>query len=147
MPRPGELVRSAIDDILTAYANRLRDDPAISRGRELPRIQLEDHAVSFCADLAQSLVIVGEAGEEGADLLLDGSAIQRVIAEHHGARRYVQGWDEAAVRRDHQIFREEIERAVRTRLPPGTADLDSAVAVLLGLVDRAEAISVRAWRQ
>jgi hypothetical protein len=40
-------------------------------------LQLEDHAVSFCADLAQSLVIVEDAGPEGAAMLKDGGAIQR----------------------------------------------------------------------
>jgi hypothetical protein len=111
------------------------------------RIQLEDHAVSFCADVAQSLVIVGDAGPEAAELLKDGSAIQRAIAEAHGVRRHAQGFDEAAVQRDHAILREEVERAVRGRLRPGSADVDAAVRVLMGLVDRAEAISVRAWRR
>jgi PAS domain S-box-containing protein len=150
--RVGELLRASVDDILAAYADRLRADPAVPRGREMRRIQLEDHAVSFCADLAQSLVIVEDAGPEAAALLADGSAIQRTIAEAHGARRHAQGFDEAAVRRDHQVFREEVERAVRGRLRPATgdardADVDAAVHILLGLVDRAEALSVRAWRR
>jgi hypothetical protein len=161
----GGALRASVDEVLAAYADRLRADPAVPRAREMRRVELEDHGVSFCADLAQSLVIVGNAGPEAAGMLRDGSAIQRAIAEQHGARRHVQGWDEAAVRRDHQLFREEVERAVRGRLRPaggdagghapggaGTdhgrdRDVDAAVRVLLGLIDRAEAISVRAWRQ
>ena len=147
----GELLRESVDDVLAAYADRLRADPAIPGGRELRRTQLEDHGVSFLADLAQSLVIIGDAGPEAADLLRDGSAIQRTIAEHHGARRFAQGWDEAAVRRDHRIFREEVERALRGRLRPESGDardlaVDEAVRVVVGIVDRAEAISVRGWR-
>jgi signal transduction histidine kinase len=145
--RIGEMLRAAIDDILAGYTDRLRADPAVPRGRELRRTQLEDHAVSFCADMAQSLVLVGDAGPEAAELLKDGSAIQRAIAEAHGARRHAQGFDEAAVRRDHEILREEVERAVRKRLRPGSTEVDAAVRVLIGLVDRAEAMGVRAWRR
>ena len=143
----GALLRDAVDEILTAYVDRLRADPGIPQGREMRRTQLEDHAVSFLADLSQSLVIVGDAGPEAADLLRDGSAIQRTIAEHHGARRAAQGWHEAAVRRDHQIFRDEVERAVRGRLRPGDADVDDAMRVMLRIFDRAESVSVQAWRR
>jgi hypothetical protein len=146
----GAVLRAAVDEVLASYVDRLRADPAVPRGLALGRTQLEDHAVSLLADLAQSLVIAGEAGAEAAGLLRDGSAIQRTIAEAHGARRHAQGFHEAAVRRDHQILREEVERAVRGRLrPPGgaAAALGEAVHVLLGLIDRTEVISVRAWRQ
>jgi hypothetical protein len=73
--------------------------------------------------------------------------IQRAIAEAHGARRHAQGWDEAALRRDQQVFREEVERAVRARLKAGSGDVDEAVRVLLRLIDRGEGIAVRAWRR
>ena len=109
----GERLRDAVDEILVAYADRLRADPATPGAHVMRRPELEDHQLSLLGDFAQSLVIVGEGGAEGADLLRDGSTIQRTIADRHGARRYAQGWDEAAVRRDHQILREEVERAVR----------------------------------
>jgi hypothetical protein len=113
----------------------------------MTRIQLEDHAISFLADLAQSLVIVGDAGPVSVELLKDGSAIQRAISEAHGARRCAQGWDEAALRRDQQVFREEVERAVRAGLKAGSPDVNDAVQVLLGLIERGQGIAVRAWRR
>ena len=143
----GELLHRAVDEVVGAYADRLRADPAVPLGSAMTRIQLEDHAISFLADLAQSLVIVGDAGPEAVELLKDGSAIQRAIAEAHGARRHAQGWGEAALRRDQQLFREEVQRAVRARLKPGSSDVDEAVRVLLGLIDRGEEIAVRAWRR
>ncbi|HZF68271.1 MAG TPA: ATP-binding protein [Gemmatirosa sp.] len=143
----GALLHERVPDVMRAYTDRLRADPAIPRGAAMTRIQLEDHAISFLADLAQSLVIVGDAGREAVELLKDGSAIQRAIAEAHGARRHAQGWAEAALRRDQQIFREEVERAVRAGLKPGSGAVDDAVHVLLGLVGRGEAIAVRAWRR
>jgi len=145
----GELLHSLVDEILEAYVARLRVDPAIPPA--LRRTELEDHAVSFLADLSQSLVIVGEAGPEAVELLRDGSAIQRTIAERHGARRCAQGFDEAAVRRDHRIFRDEVERAVMGRLRQANDgegdDVQGVLHALLGLVDRAESISIRAWQQ
>jgi hypothetical protein len=151
----GEALRQSVDEILGAYADRLRADPAMPGAREMRRTQLEDHAVSFLADLAQSLVIVADAGAEATELLRDGSAIQRTIAEHHGARRYAQGWSEHNVRRDHEVLRSELERAVRSRIGQGqpsggaaeaTPEVEAAVTLLLRLVDRAEAISVVGWR-
>jgi hypothetical protein len=99
------------------------------------------------ADLAQSLVIVEDVGPEAFELLKDGSAIQRTIAEAHGARRHSQGWDEAALRRDQAIFREEVERAVRAGLKPGSGAVEEAVHVLLRLIDRGHGIARRAWRR
>jgi hypothetical protein len=151
----GEALRESVDDILGAYADRLRADPALPWTKEMRRTQLEDHAVSFLADLAQSLVIVADAEGEAAALLRDGSAIQRTIAEAHGARRHAQGWTEAAVRRDHAVLREELERAVRSRIGQGQGggraaetrpEVEEAVALLLRLADRAETISIGGWR-
>ena len=143
----GEVLRDAVNDVLAAYSDRLRADAAVPNARAMRRPELEDHQLSLLGDLAQSLVIVGEGGAEGAELLRDGSAIQRTIADRHGARRHAQAWDEAAVRRDHQILREEVERAVLGRTGRASAEADVALTVLLRLIDRAEAISVAAWRR
>jgi PAS domain S-box-containing protein len=143
----GALLHEAVTEVIGAYTDRLRADPAVPRGAAMTRVQLEDHAISFVADLAQSLMIVEDAGPEAVELLKDGSAIQRAIAEAHGARRYAQGWDESALRRDQQVFREEVERAVRARLKAGSGDVDQAVRVLLRLIDRGEEVAVGAWRR
>jgi signal transduction histidine kinase len=148
----GEILRGMTDEVLTAYTERLRLDPEIPQARLLRRPELEDHGLSMLADMAQTLLIVSEAGNAATELLRDGSAIQRTIAEHHGVRRYAQGWKEAGVRRDHQIFREEIERALRSRnrshiAPARIHEVEEAVELLLHLVDKAEEISVESWRR
>ena len=143
----GELLRGAVDQILEGYADRLRRDPATTGAHTMRRPELEDHQLSLLGDLAQSLVLIGGVGPEGTDILRDGSAIQRTISERHGARRYAQGWDEAAVCRDHQILREEVERTVRRLLVGPSPDGNAALTVLLRLIDRAEGISVAAWRR
>jgi signal transduction histidine kinase/CheY-like chemotaxis protein len=148
----GELLRGMTDDVMAAYAERLRLDPELPQARLMRRPELEDHGLSMLADMAQTLVIVSEAGSAAAELLRDGSVIQRTIAEQHGIRRYAQGWSEAGVRRDHQVFREEIERAVRSRIrsdvaPAKSPEVEEAVELLLQLVDKAETISAASWRR
>jgi len=144
----GEMVRGMVNDILAAYAERLRTDVATPRARRMRRPELEDHALSLLADVAQTLLIVSEAGRDAPALLRDGSAIQHTIAAHHGKRRRAQGWTETAVRRDHQLLREELERAVRGRLRnrSNAGTVEEAVQLLLRLVSNAERISVEGWR-
>jgi len=145
--RVGELINDSIQEILTSYADGLRADPEIPLAREMRTVLLEDHAVSLLSDLAQSLIILAGSDSQAADLLRDGSTIQRVIAETHGARRYAQGWDESSVRRDHAIFRREIRRAIADNLKGETADTEDALRVLDSLNEQAEAISLRSWRR
>jgi len=142
----GTLLRRRADEILDAYTARLRADPAVPLGATMRQAELEDHAVSLLADFAQSLVIVAGARDQTATLLRDGSAIQRTIAEQHGRRRHAQGWSEEAVVRDHRILGEEMERVLRAR-SSDAADVPHALAVLGHFLDRAEEISLRAWRQ
>jgi hypothetical protein len=147
----GELLRASVDEILAAYADRLRADPAVPRG--LQRMQLEDHQGSFLADVAQSLVIVEEAGRAaGAGRVAGRSSATGARSSARSPtptapRRHAQGFDEAALRRDHHAFREEVERAVRGRLGAGGPAAEEAVQVLVRLIDRAEAISVAGWRR
>jgi hypothetical protein len=114
----------------------------------MSRAALEDHAVTLLADLAQSLVIVGEAGEDTSALMRDGSGIQRAVAEYHGARRYSQGWPAAAVSRDYELLCEVVERSLVGRTggddPSAAGD---ATRVLVGLLERAERIASRSWQR
>jgi PAS domain S-box-containing protein len=143
----GEMVRNMMNEIIGAYVERLRTDVATPRARRMRRPELEDHALSFLADVAQTLIIVSEAGRDAPKLLSDGSAIQHTIAEHHGRRRRAQGWTESAVHRDHELLREELERAVRGRLRgrARASSVEEAVQLLLRLIGNAERISVEAW--
>ncbi|MFN2563434.1 MAG: hypothetical protein ABR499_00310, partial [Gemmatimonadaceae bacterium] len=94
-------------EVLHAYRNRLRGDPR-TPARHCSDAELDDHASSFLADIAQALVALEQSGGEPSDLIRDGSEIQRVIAVLHGAQRYRLGWTEDIMRRDFLILREEI---------------------------------------
>jgi signal transduction histidine kinase len=145
----GEALRASIDLILATYTERLRADPMTPVARRMRQAQVEDHQVTLLADLAQSLVTIDDAGDEAPSLLRDGTAIQRTVADHHGARRHAQGWTEAAVRRDHQVLREVVESVVRARVAETGDDAGAAdaLAVLAGMIEHVEAVSVRAWRR
>jgi signal transduction histidine kinase len=155
LAQAGEALRASLHEVLAAYADRLRGDPALPQTRAMASPELEDHHFTLLADLAQSLVIIGAAGPEAPELLRDGSAIQRIVAERHGVRRRDQGWSEAAVLRGYDILRAEVERAVGRWLRLGAAaapgargtDAGAAIRVLHGLIDKAEAESLRAWRR
>ncbi|MBA3889107.1 MAG: GAF domain-containing protein [Gemmatimonadaceae bacterium] len=147
MAAAGSHLRRAIDDIVQAFTDRLRADPLTPRAGAMRTPELEDHLTSMLGDLAQSLLIVGSAGADADPLLTDSSVIQRTIAEFHGARRYAQGWSAEAVQREYQLLREETARALRGRPRGGGAATGEALRALTGLIDRAEAISLRAWQR
>ncbi|HEX6059576.1 MAG TPA: ATP-binding protein [Gemmatimonadaceae bacterium] len=142
----GEAIRDGIEEIAETYVARLREDPTLPRAHEMRRPELEDHALGLIADVGQSLVIVAEGSEVAVSLLRDGNAIQRTIAEYHGARRHVQGWSEQAVRRDVAVLGEVIDEVLRRRLGKGAADAEEAFAILHGMLGRVSDLSVRAWR-
>ncbi len=48
--------------LLETYVSRLRTDPMIPGAKRLRTAPLEDHAVTLLSDIAQTLVIIGEAG-------------------------------------------------------------------------------------
>ena len=146
----GHALRAEVDAILEAHTATLRADPDVPSARAMGRARLEDHAVTLLADLAQSLVIIADADDEAAALMGDGTAIQRTVAELHGARRFVQGWSQAAVRREHAVLQEVVARVVRGRVAPpngGTpaGDVSEALAVLARLHARVEALSLAAY--
>ena len=77
-------------------------------------------------------------------MLRDGSAIQRVIAERHGAQRARLGWTEPELRREFVILREEVAAAVRERIgADADARADDALLLLARLVERAESEALR----
>ena len=143
----GRALRAEIDAILEAYVARLRADAEVPEARTMGQAQLEDHAFTLLADMAQSLVIMSAAGDDAPTLLADGTAIQRVIAEAHGARRFAEGWSEAALVRDHAALQEATERAVAVRVATRAGDVSEALRVLTHLGGRAAALSLAAYRQ
>jgi hypothetical protein len=138
----GKQLQAEVDAVVEAFRKRLRGDAQVPLAAGLQDVELEDHVPSFLADIAQSLVILGETGGD-PDLMRDGSDLQRLIAERHGAQRARFSWTEDALRREFAVLREEVEASARRGSVP---DPEPAIVVLRRLMDRACEISVRGLR-
>lgn len=131
----GARLRTQVEHVLAAIATRLRADPATPGATQLPRAELEDHMLSFLVDVAQTLVVIEETGGPESDVLRDGTTIQRVVSELHGAMRQRRGWTEAEIAREYEIVGEEIAAVVR-RAAERSGDVALALDVLGRLVER-----------
>ena len=125
--------------------NRVRADPLIPSSSSLRFSQIADHVGTFVADIGAVLIAVEEAGGQPSGLVADGSEIQRLVSERHGAQRARLGWTRAALTREWEILTEELERAIRRRLhgAPDTA-LHEALAIMRRFVEQGEELSCRA---
>ncbi|MDF1503851.1 ATP-binding protein [Roseisolibacter sp. H3M3-2] len=144
--RVGEGLLAEAERVLAAFLARLRVDEGTPSARALGDAQLQDHTVTFVADVAQSLLTVGADGPLTAEMLRDGSEIQRLIAERHGVQRAQLGWPEAELRREWALLGEALADAVRP-LPAAPADVAQALALIERLVAAAVEASLRGYRR
>jgi PAS domain S-box-containing protein len=136
----GQTLLGRVDAVVKEVARRLRSDPRIPAAARMSDPELEDHQPVFLANIAQSLVILGQTGGE-PELLRDGSEIQRLIAERHGRQRARFGWTEEALRHEFQIVAEEMEAAMGAAAPAAT-EHEAARQVLRRLLKKAERASI-----
>ena len=156
-----DAVLGELERVLHSYVARLRSDPATPSAHAATEAQVEDHLASFLADVSGALNYLDSAeggvptGEPTA-AVRDSSAIQRVVAERHGAQRARLGWSEQELRREFTVLREELAAAVRRRSPnlmpgPTTAarqgDAERAVEVLGEFIAMAERLSLASFRR
>jgi PAS domain S-box-containing protein len=115
----GEALLAELEQVLHRFVARVRSDPEIPDARSLSEAQVEDHLASFLADVAGTLQHLGDAVGAGigdaTPNVVDGTAIQRVVAERHGAQRARLGWREEELRREFAILREEVASAIHRR--------------------------------
>jgi hypothetical protein len=156
-----EAVLGELERVRHAYVARLRSDLATPSAHAAAEAQVEDHLASFLADLAAALhhLDAAEGGTppgEPTAAVRDSTAIQRVVAERHGAQRARLGWSEQEVRREFTILREELAAAVRRRAPgllsgPTAAarqgEVERALEVLGAFVAVAERLSLASFRR
>jgi PAS domain S-box-containing protein len=135
------------EPVVIALAERMRADAYFPGAASLDRAQLENHASTFLVDMGRSLVTLGEGGAEPA-LMRDGSEIQRIISELHGAQRARLGWPQEALRREFALLRELADQALRRELAAdGAVPTDAAMRVVAQLLHQAERVSLRGWRK
>ena len=143
----GELVAASAVDVVATVVDRLRGDPLIPRARQVTRTELEDHIATYLSDIGQLFAIIDERGTARVPLLVDGAAIQRLIAERHGAQRQRLGWTEEELRREHATLGAEVERVVLdSALLTGSPPADTLPLLRIILHEAAE-ISVRGFQE
>ena len=155
-----DAVLGELERVLHAYVARLRSDPGTPSAHGATESQVEDHLASFVADLAGTLHLLDgldlTASGEPTPGIRDSTAIQRVVAERHGAQRARLGWAEQELRREFTILREELEAAVRRRAPAlmrgptlesRRGETERALEVLSGFVALAERISMASFQK
>jgi signal transduction histidine kinase len=143
----GELLVATAGDVVATVADRLRGDPHIPRARQVSRTELEDHIATYLSDIGQMFAIIDERGTARLPLIVDGAAIQRLIAERHGAQRQRLGWTEEELRREHSTLVSEVERVVLdSSLLTGSPPADT-LPLLRIILQEAEEISVRGFHE
>ncbi len=142
----GELLVATAPDIVASIVEHLRSDPQIPRARQVTRAELEDHIATYLSDIGQMFAIIDERGASRLPLIVDGTAIQHLIAERHGAQRRRLGWTEEEVRREHRVLVAEVERVVMDASMLTGSPPSDTIALLRVILEEAEEISIRGYR-
>ncbi|HEX2093930.1 MAG TPA: ATP-binding protein [Longimicrobiaceae bacterium] len=143
----GHYLGSTAHEIVRAFTMRLRAEPGIPQARERTRSELEDHLATLLTDMAQALVVIEEDGPDAPATAQDGSDVQALISGRHAVQRRRLGWSEAALVREYEILREEVESALRQAAGAmSESAVDESLAVVRRLLARATEISLRAFR-
>jgi PAS domain S-box-containing protein len=136
-----------LERILHAFVARLKADPLTPGAAAQSEAELQDHLATFLSDLADTFRSLDLGTAESDHAFRDSTAIQRTVAERHGAQRCRLGWSEEELRREYQILREEVVAAIRrqvTRRHP--KDLEAAIEAVSGFIAEAEKVSLESFR-
>jgi signal transduction histidine kinase len=141
----GEILIREAGPLLSAFVARIRAENLADAAMRLRYSQLADHIATYIGDVGTVLVAVEEARGQPSGLLADGTEIQRLLAERHGAQRARLGWTVDDLQREWQIIDEEIERALRrcaTGVPART--IEEALTIVRRFNGQAADLSRRA---
>jgi hypothetical protein len=137
-----DAVLADLERVLHAFVARVRGDAAVPTAGRISEAELEDHLATFLSDVAHTIGTIDLSDSADSEMLRDGTAIQRTIAERHGAQRFRLGWSDDEIRREFEILAEELSAAVRRRVSTEReAEVESAIALLEEFLARAERIS------
>ena len=144
----GEMLLREVETILEAVTVRIREDGDMPGAKTLKFSQLADHYPSFLADLGGMLITIEEGGGQPSALIADGTEIQRIVSEKHGAQRARLGWSADDISREYAMLRDELGRTIRRRARaiPDSA-VDEALAILGRVLEQAEESSLRGYHR
>ncbi|HEU4562887.1 MAG TPA: hypothetical protein VFS20_33965, partial [Longimicrobium sp.] len=112
----GATLLREISPTVAEFVRRARADTALGIPGSMSDVEVADHLGTLVTDVANSLAILGAAGGEATELLADGTRIQRVIGELHGAQRQRLGWTEAQLAREVELVAEVCHQALTRSL-------------------------------
>jgi len=148
----GRVLTEHAPDVTNALVERLRADPACraacGAARGAARVDLEDHLTAFLADLGQALTILDAPDGDRVRLVADGAARQHGLVTRHGRQRRRLGWPDAMLRREFEMLREEVARAIRgASRGAGAPPLDELLDLVDALLAEAERDSLQAFAE
>jgi signal transduction histidine kinase len=141
----GEILIREAGPLLSAFVARIRAEDLANAAMRLRYSQLADHIGTYIGDVGTVLVAVEEAKGQPSGLLADGTEIQRLLAERHGAQRARLGWTPDDLHREWHLLDEEIERTLRrcaAGVPAQT--IEEALTIVRRLNGQAEELGRRA---
>ena len=140
----GELVLHEIETIIEGLTMRIRNDEQLPAANALKFSQLSDHIPSYLADLGAMLIAIEEAAGQPSGHLVDGTEIQRLIADRHGAQRARLGWSADALRYEYRLLREEVTRVISRRARAiHESAISESLTILNRVIEQAEEVSAR----
>ena len=135
------------EEITCSLVRRLRGDALVPCARDAASTELENHVQTFLADIFQHVAIIDDRTSHRAHLIRDGSHIQHIIADLHGAQRAALGWTEAAVVREFELLAQEVERVVCRTLADGAigAESEDLLPLLHAFLEDAARVSLEGF--
>jgi signal transduction histidine kinase len=141
----GETLLASTGSIVREFVTRVRSANLGSTAHALRFSQVADHVGTYLADIASILIVLDESRGRPSTLLSDGTEIQRLVAERHGAQRARLGWTREDLSHEWQILRQEIERVIKQRFRGANVSAArEAMTVLRRFVEQGESLSCRA---
>jgi signal transduction histidine kinase len=141
----GEALLAGTGAVVREFVTRVRAANLGSTSYALRFSQIADHVGTYVADVSSILIALDESHGRPSSLLADGTEIQRLVAERHGAQRARLGWTRDDLNSEWQILREEIERVIKQRIRGANSQAArEAMTVLRRFVEQGEELSCRA---
>lgn len=131
----GESLMRQVSPTVAEFVRRARADESLGFTDQMSDVDVADHLGTLVIDVANSLAILAGAGGEPSELLADGSRIQRLIGELHGAQRQRLGWSEAQLLHEVELVRDVCLTALNQSLGDDENAREEAVGALKRLLD------------
>jgi signal transduction histidine kinase len=142
----GETLLRRVSATVEEFVLSARADATLGFTDELSDVDVADHLGTLVIDVANSLAVLAASDGEPSQLLSDGSRIQRLIGELHGAQRRRLGWTEAQLVREVDLVREVCQKALRRATGADPRAGEAAALALERLLDERERACLSGFR-